>query len=321
MSIKRALISVSDKTGIEALAKGLVAQGVEIISTGGSQRVLEKAGITVTAVSEVTGFPEILDGRVKTLHPNIHAGLLAARDNEEHQRQLQYHHIAAMDLVVANLYPFQETITGSAATFADAVENIDIGGPSMLRAAAKNQQDVSVLCDPADYEDVLAEIEASGIVAEATRRQLAAKVFRHTAAYDALIADYLTEASGESFPERLTLTFEKQQGLRYGENPHQQAAFYREPLATEASLARAKQLHGKKLSYNNIQDANAALRMIHEFQKEPAVVAVKHMNPCGIGLGDTLAEAYQKAYVPTRFRFLAALLLLIVRLTVTSLYN
>lgn len=295
MAIKRALISVSDKKGLIPFAKELAAVGVEIISTGGTKRELEEAGLDVTSVSDVTGFPEILDGRVKTLHPYIHGGLLAIRDNEEHVRQLQTHGIQPIDLVVVNLYPFQETIAKADVSFEEAIENIDIGGPSMLRAAAKNHHDVTVVVDPADYDKVLEEIKTSGDIQSETRRELAAKVFRHTAAYDALIAAYLTEQTGEKFPERLTLTYEKKQSLRYGENPHQQAAFYKEPLGSENSIAQANQLHGKELSYNNINDANAALRIINEFSG-PATVAVKHMNPCGIGVGETLLEAYERAY-------------------------
>lgn len=295
MSIARALISVSDKQGLVPFARELVELGVEILSTGGTKRLLEEAGLDVTSVSDVTGFPEILDGRVKTLHPNIHGGLLAIRENDEHVRQLQQHGIQPIDLVVVNLYPFRETIAKPDVTFADAIENIDIGGPSMLRAAAKNHKDVTVVVDPADFNVVVDELKTSGAVGSGIRRKLAAKAFRHTAAYDALIANYLTEQVDEAFPEQLTLTYEKKQDLRYGENPHQQAAFYKEPLGSVRSLARAKQLHGKALSYNNINDANAALCMIDEFT-EPAVVAVKHMNPCGIGVGNTLLEAYERAY-------------------------
>lgn len=295
MSIKRALISVSDKEGLVPFAKGLAEQGIEMISTGGTKRALEEAGIPVIAVSDITGFPEILDGRVKTLHPNIHSGLLAIRDHEEHIQQLQKHGIQPIDLVVVNLYPFQKTVAKPNVIFEDAIENIDIGGPSMLRAAAKNHGDVTVVVDPDDYWEVLEEIKTSETVKSMTRRNLAAKVFRHTAAYDAVIAGYLTEQTGEEFPETLTFTYEKKQALRYGENPHQQAAFYQEPLGTENSIARANQLHGKELSYNNINDANAALRMINEFT-EPAAVAVKHMNPCGIGIGVTVLEAYSRAY-------------------------
>lgn len=295
MSIKRALISVSNKTGIVAFARGLVEQGIDIISTGGTKQVLEEAGMVVTSVTEVTGFPEILNGRVKTLHPNIHSGLLAIRDNEEHQQQLQNHDIGPIDLVVVNLYPFRETIANPDVPYEQAIEHIDIGGPTMLRAAAKNHGDVTAVVDPDDYEHVLSEIQTSATIARHTSKRLAAKVFRHTAAYDATIAGYLSEQNNEAFPETLTLTYEKKQDLRYGENPHQRAAFYQESLAPTNSLACGRQLHGKALSYNNIQDGNAALGMIHEF-REPAVVAVKHMNPCGIGIGETLAAAYEKAY-------------------------
>ncbi|BAB04352.1 bifunctional phosphoribosylaminoimidazolecarboxamide formyltransferase/IMP cyclohydrolase [Halalkalibacterium halodurans] len=292
---RRALVSVSNKEGIVPFAKALVEHEVEIVSTGGTKRALQEAGIPVTGISDVTGFPEILDGRVKTLHPNIHGGLLAMRERDEHLAQLNEHHIRPIDFVVVNLYPFQQTIAKPEATFADAIENIDIGGPSMLRAAAKNHQHVTVVVDPVDYETVLKELADQGNVATETKRRLAAKVFRHTAAYDAMIAEYLTDAVGEESPESLTVTFEKKQDLRYGENPHQKATFYQKPLGAKASIAHAKQLHGKELSYNNINDADAALSIVKEF-KEPAAVAVKHMNPCGVGTGETIKEAFDKAY-------------------------
>jgi phosphoribosylaminoimidazolecarboxamide formyltransferase/IMP cyclohydrolase len=295
MSIRRALISVSDKTGVVELARRLADWGVEIVSTGGTKRALEEAGVPVTGVSNVTGFPEILDGRVKTLHPLIHAGLLAIRDNEMHLKQLEEHRVTPFDLVVVNLYPFQQTISRPDTDFETAVENIDIGGPSMVRAAAKNHRFVTVVVDPADYGDVLDQIEKNGEVDPQTRLRLAAKAFRHTAAYDALIAGYLTEQTGETFPERWTVTFEKAQDLRYGENPHQRAAFYRQPLPSTPGIASAKQLHGKALSYNNIQDAQAAWEIVSEFD-QPAAVAVKHTNPCGVGIGSTVAEAFQKAH-------------------------
>ncbi|WP_107727508.1 bifunctional phosphoribosylaminoimidazolecarboxamide formyltransferase/IMP cyclohydrolase [Desmospora activa] len=294
MPIRRALISVSDKTGIVELARDLSRRGVEIISTGGTKRALGEAGIPVIGVSELTGFPEILDGRVKTLHPRIHAGLLAIRDREEHQRQLEERKIDTIDLVVVNLYPFQQTIAKPDVTFAEAIENIDIGGPSMVRAAAKNHRFTTVAVDPVDYETILAEMDQGGVTDE-TRQQLAAKAFRHTAAYDALIASYLSAEVNEPYPEKWTVTYEKKQDLRYGENPHQSAAFYQQPLAAAGSLATAKQLHGKALSYNNINDANTALEIVSEFDR-PAVVAVKHMNPCGVGSGETILEAYEKAY-------------------------
>lgn len=295
MSKKRALISVSDKTGVVAFARELAALGVELLSTGGTKSLLEKEGIPVKSVSEVTGFPEILDGRVKTLHPAIHSGLLAIRSSAEHQAQMQQLGLDYIDFVVVNLYPFQQTIAKPDVTWEDAIENIDIGGPTMLRSAAKNHEFVTVIVDSADYGEVLTQLQADGEVALTTKRRLAAKVFRHTAAYDALISDYLSKQTGEPLPERLTVTYEKVQDLRYGENPHQTAAFYRKPLAPAGNITTAEQLHGKELSYNNISDANAALQMVREFS-EPAVVAVKHMNPCGVGIGATIEEAYIKAY-------------------------
>jgi phosphoribosylaminoimidazolecarboxamide formyltransferase/IMP cyclohydrolase len=292
---KRALISVFDKTGIVDLARELVELGFELLSTGGTKRALEEANLPVTGISEVTGFPEILDGRVKTLHPKIHGGLLARLDQEDHQRQLKEHGIVPIQILCVNLYPFQETIAREDASLEEAIENIDIGGPAMLRAAAKNHEQVTVLIDPADYPEVLSQLREQGEVNLETKRRLAAKAFRHTAAYDALIADYLTGLTGEAFPEKLTVTYELQQPLRYGENPHQRAAFYRKPLGLKSSLPYARQLHGKELSYNNINDAEAALQMVREFA-EPAAVAVKHTNPCGVGTGATLAEAFTKAY-------------------------
>lgn len=256
---------------------------------------MSKEGIPVIGISEVTGFPEIMDGRVKTLHPAVHSGLLAVRDNEEHQRQMKELGLGYIDLVVVNLYPFAETIAKPGVTYEDAIENIDIGGPTMLRSAAKNHAFVSVVVDADDYSTVLEEVRKDGDTELNTRKRLAAKVFRHTASYDALISDYLSNVTGEPLPERYTVTYEKIQDLRYGENPHQQAAFYREPLAAKGTLTTAKQLHGKELSYNNINDANAALQIVKEFS-EPTVVAVKHMNPCGVGIGGSIYEAYSKAY-------------------------
>ncbi|WP_026678339.1 bifunctional phosphoribosylaminoimidazolecarboxamide formyltransferase/IMP cyclohydrolase [Fictibacillus gelatini] len=295
MSIKRALVSVSNKEGLVPFVKALVEEGVEVISTGGTKKALEEVGVPVIGISEVTGFPEIMDGRVKTLHPMIHGGLLAVRDNEEHAAQLKAHDITPIDLVVVNLYPFKETIAQENVAFADAIENIDIGGPSMLRSAAKNHAYVTVVVDPKDYELVLNEVKEHGKVHDETRRKLAAKTFRHTAAYDALIAEYLTNIVEEENPESLTVTFERKQALRYGENPHQKANFYVKPLGTKTSIANAEQLHGKELSYNNINDADSALNIVREF-KEPAVVAVKHMNPCGVGVGNTVEEAFTKAF-------------------------
>lgn len=295
MSIKRALVSVSDKTGIVDFCRELSQLGVEIISTGGTKNLLSKEGVPVIGISDVTGFPEILDGRVKTLHPAVHSGLLAVRDSAEHQEQMKELGLDYIDLVVVNLYPFQETIAKSDVTYEDAIENIDIGGPTMLRSAAKNHAFVSVVVDAADYGTVLEEVRASGDTTLETRKRLAAKVFRHTASYDALISDYLSNVTSDPLPERFTVTYEKIQDLRYGENPHQKAAFYRKPLAAADTLTTAEQLHGKELSYNNINDANAALQIVKEFE-EPAVVAVKHMNPCGVGVGESIYEAYRKAY-------------------------
>ncbi|HHY77905.1 MAG TPA: bifunctional phosphoribosylaminoimidazolecarboxamide formyltransferase/IMP cyclohydrolase [Clostridiales bacterium] len=294
--IKRAIISVSDKTGIIEFAKELNDMGVEIISTGGTAKILTDAGIKVTSISDVTGFPECLDGRVKTLHPNIFAGILAMRDKKEHMDTLEELNINTIDMVVVNLYPFKETIQKDGVLLAEAIENIDIGGPSMLRAAAKNYKSVTVITDPADYDMVLDQLKKTGDVNEETRFKLAAKVFNHTAHYDSLIANYLWEKSGlEKYPQLLTLTFEKVQDLRYGENPHQQAAYYKDPLRTIGMLHNAEQLNGKELSYNNINDANAALELLKEFH-EPACMAIKHANPCGVGIGSDVFEAYKKAY-------------------------
>ncbi|MEH7545532.1 MULTISPECIES: bifunctional phosphoribosylaminoimidazolecarboxamide formyltransferase/IMP cyclohydrolase [Bacillaceae] len=295
MSQKRALISVSDKNGITDFAKELVSLGFELISTGGTKKALQEQGIPVLSVSDVTGFPEILEGRVKTLNPFIHGGLLSKHDNPDHLKQLDEHGIQPIQLVCVNLYPFQQTIAKPDVTVADAIENIDIGGPSMLRASAKNHQYLTVVVDPADYATVIEEFKADGTTTLETRRKLAAKVFRHTAAYDALIAEYMTNLAQEETPETLTVTYDLKQTLRYGENPHQKAAFYRKPLGSTFSIANAVQLHGKELSYNNINDADAALQIVKEFS-EPAAVAVKHMNPCGVGTGQTGFEAFTKAF-------------------------
>ena len=292
---KRALISVSEKQGILEFAKELVNLGFEIISTGGTKKTLQEQGVPVLSVSDVTGFPEILEGRVKTLNPFIHGGLLAKQDDPSHQVQLEEHGIEPIQLVCVNLYPFQQTIAKPDVTVAEAIENIDIGGPTMLRASAKNHQYVTVVVDPADYDKVVGELKAEGLTTLETRRKLAAKVFRHTAAYDSLIAEYMTNLAQEETPEKLTVTYELNQSLRYGENPHQQAAFYKKPLGSKFSIAYAQQLHGKELSYNNINDADAALQIVKEFS-EPAAVAVKHMNPCGVGTGKTTFEAFEKAF-------------------------
>lgn len=293
--MKRALLSVSDKTGVAELARALHGRGVELLSTGGTARTLREAGVPVTDVSDVTGFPECLDGRVKTLHPAIHAGLLALRGNPEHMDRIAELGIAPIDLAVINLYPFRQTVARPGVTLEEAVENIDIGGPTMLRAAAKNWQDVAVVVDPADYGAVLAEFDRDGKVSRETKFRLAYKVFEHTAAYDALIADYLRKQNGIGFPDTLTVTFEKQQDLRYGENPHQKARFYREPGDVTGTLCAAEQLHGKELSYNNIGDTGGALDLLREFD-ETCVIGVKHANPCGVGVGATVYEAWQKAY-------------------------
>lgn len=294
--MKRALISVSDKTGVVEFGKELADLGFEILSTGGTAKALEQAGVKVIPVSDVTGFPECLDGRVKTLHPKIHAGILAMRSNPEHMRQLKELDVTPIDVIAINLYPFKKTILKEGTTFEEAIENIDIGGPTMIRAAAKNHPDVAVIVDPSDYGKVIEELK-SGSVSIETKKDLALKVFEHTAAYDALIASYLRKQLGKSpFPQDLTLTYEKVQSLRYGENPHQQAAFYREPGHFEGTLAAAEQLHGKELSYNNINDTNGALDLLKEFGDSVAVVAVKHANPCGVGTGKNLYEAYMNAY-------------------------
>lgn len=295
MAKKRALISVSDKTGIVPFVKRLVEQGIEIISTGGTKVVLEAAGIPTLSIDEVTSFPEMMDGRVKTLHPKIHGGLLGRRDISSHLDAMDDHGITAIDFVCVNLYPFKETISKSEVTEAEAIETIDIGGPSLLRSGAKNHQFVTVVVDPQDYELIIEEIETNGKTTFATRQRLAAKVFRHTAAYDALIAKYLTNLVGEEKPEYLTETYQLKQTLRYGENSHQKALFYQDSLATNFSIASAKQLHGKELSYNNIRDADAAIRISREYDR-PTAVVVKHMNPCGIGIADTISEAFKYAY-------------------------
>lgn len=293
---KRALVSVSDKTDLIPFVQGLVECGYEIISTGGTYKALKNANVDCLAIEEVTHFPEILDGRVKTLHPMVHGGLLAVRDLESHQQQLKDHHIETIDLVCVNLYPFKETISKEGFTHAQAIENIDIGGPSMLRSAAKNHRYVTVVCDVKDYEAVLEEIRENGDTTLETRQRLAAKVYRATASYDAMIAEYMSDYVHEENPEKLTLTFDLKQTLRYGENPHQKASFYADMFTTPYSLCNATQLHGKELSYNNIQDANATLEMLADFEGTPAVVAVKHMNPCGIGTADTLYKSWRKAY-------------------------
>lgn len=289
----RALVSVSDKTGLVEFVNGLQALGWEIVATGGTQRLLEENGIKTIGISQITGFPEICDGRVKTLHPKVHGGLLARRDNENHLQALRDNGIEFIDLVCVNLYPFKQTIEKNDVTMEDAIENIDIGGPSMLRSAAKNYRDVTVVCNPADYAQVLSEIRELGNTKLETRLQLSAKAYTHTAEYDCCIAGFMREKAGLS--EKLFLEFDLAQTLRYGENPHQTAKFYREEQPSAFSLAFAKQLGGKELSYNNIQDANAALNIVREFS-EPFCVGLKHMNPCGAAVGKDVAEAWQRAY-------------------------
>ena len=290
---KRALVSVSDKTGLVDFVKGLQTAGWEIIATGGTQKLLEDSGVKTIGISDVTGFPEICDGRVKTLHPKVHGGLLARRDEPSHLQALQENGIEFIDLVCVNLYPFRETIAKEGTTMAEAIEKIDIGGPSMLRSAAKNYNDVTVVCDPADYDTILAEINATGNTTLETRLQLSAKAYTHTAQYDCCIATYMREKAGLN--EKLFLEFDLKQGLRYGENPHQSAKFYASTKAIPFSLASGKQLQGKEMSYNNIQDANAALNIARDFQ-QPFCVALKHMNPCGAAVAETIEEAWQKAY-------------------------
>ncbi len=331
----RALISVSDKTGVVEFARALSELNVEIVSTGGTFKVLKEAGIPVIPIDQITGFPECLDGRVKTLHPAVHGGILARRDLVDHLNQIENLGITPIDIVAINLYPFKATIQKPDVTLADAIENIDIGGPAMLRSSAKNHDGVVVLCDPADYKSVIVDLNSGKGVPRETRFKLALKVFRHTAAYDAMIAGYLetkvdeaTESGEEGatsskershppvqeMPEQLTLTYEKIQTLRYGENAHQQGTYYKEIQAYSGALVNAVQIHGKELSYNNINDANGALECLKEFVcgidepgccgaiktgtccSKPAVVAVKHANPCGVATGDTLVEAYQKAH-------------------------
>lgn len=292
----KALISVSDKTGIVEFAKELESIGVEIISTGGTYKKLKEEGVKAIEISELTGFPECLDGRVKTLHPKVHAGILAMRSNENHMNQLKELGIDTIDFVVVNLYPFKQTILKDGVKREEAVENIDIGGPTMLRSAAKNYQDVAVITDPTDYEKVLTELKENGQVSLDTKFYLMQKVFEHTANYDAMICKYIKEQrNDESFPNELTLTYEKVQDMRYGENPHQKGALYKEIGKCIGSLTIAEQLNGKELSFNNINDTNGALELLKEFD-EPTVVACKHGNPCGVGSGDDIYSAWTKAF-------------------------
>lgn len=301
--VRRAIISVTDKTGVVEFAKELAASGVEIISTGGTAEMIKNAGVTVVPISAYTGFPEMLDGRLKTLHPRIHGGILGIRDNVAHREDMESYGILPIDMVVVNLYAFEDTVA-KGCTLADAIENIDIGGPTMLRAAAKNHNDVAVVVDPSDYAGIIEEMQKhKGMLSQSTRFSLAKKVFQTTARYDAAISNYLgsvpeiPEAEpAREFPETFTAQFEKVQDLRYGENPHQKAAFYRKRTKGRAGLADAKQLQGKELSYNNILDLNSALSIAAEFH-EPAAVIIKHNNPCGVAVSKRgILEAYENAY-------------------------
>ena len=288
-----ALISVSDKRGVVEFATALKNMGWEIIATGGTMKMLLESGLPVTGISEVTGFPEICGGRVKTLHPKVHGALLGRRDNVDDMKQLADNGIGLIDMVVVNLYPFEATVAKEGVTLADAIENIDIGGPSMLRSAAKNCKSVTVVCDPDDYAAVTEEIAANGNTLPETRLRLSAKAYTHTALYDSHIAEYMRRQAG--LPEKLFLDFDEVQGLRYGENPHQKAKFYRTGKEYSYSVATARQIQGKELSYNNIQDANAALEIVSEFD-EPFCVGLKHMNPCGAAVGADVLDAWTRAY-------------------------
>ena len=290
----RALVSVSDKTGLVPFVQGLRDLGWTVIATGGTQKLLEESGVKTVGISEVTGFPEILDGRVKTLHPKVHGGILARRDLPAHMQTLAEQGIGTIDLVCVNLYPFRQTIAKEGVSMEDAIENIDIGGPSMVRSAAKNWRDVTIVCDPADYDRVLEELRANGKTSDETRLQLSAKAYTHTAEYDMCIASWMRARAGLN--EKLFLEYDLKQGLRYGENPHQGAKFYAALQEEPYSLAFARQIQGKELSYNNIQDANAALNVLRDFADKPFCVALKHMNPCGAAVGETLEEAWQAAY-------------------------
>jgi phosphoribosylaminoimidazolecarboxamide formyltransferase/IMP cyclohydrolase len=297
MSLRRALLSVSDKAGIVELARALNARGVEILSTGGTARLLAQSGVPVTEVSAHTGFPEIMDGRVKTLHPKIHGGLLGRRNVDD--AVMQTHGIEPIDLLIVNLYPFAQTIARPDCTYEDAVENIDVGGPAMLRAAAKNHADVTVIVDPGDYPALLDEIQAhNGDTSKLFRAQLAAKAFAHAASYDTMVAGYLMRKwpqPDQSWPATLTAVFNKKMNLRYGENPHQRAAFYADPGARSASVASGEQIQGKELSFNNIADADTALECVRQFD-QPACVIVKHANPCGVAVSPDIGTAYARAY-------------------------
>lgn len=295
--IKRAMISVSEKKGVADFCRFLSEKGVEILSTGGTAKHLTEEGIPCREVEEITGFPECLDGRVKTLHPHVHGGILAIRSNPDHMNRIAKLGIHTIDLIIVNLYPFKETVQKPGVGFEECIENIDIGGPSMLRAAAKNHRDVTVITDPEDYKEVKKQLETSGDTTLETRVRLAGKVFSHTAAYDALIAEYFrSREKEESIPESLTLTFDKVSELRYGENAHQKAVFYKNAIPLSGTLSEAVQKNGKELSYNNIADTDAAIACLKEFPGEPTMVAVKHANPCGVAAGKDIQEAWDRTY-------------------------
>lgn len=300
--IRRALISVSDKKDIVTFAQGLAAQDVEIVSTGGTAKSLADAGIPVVGISDLTGFPEMLEGRVKTLHPKVHGGILADRDKPEHLETIAAHDIAPIDLICVNLYPFAATIAKPDVTIEDAIENIDIGGPAMVRSAAKNHHGVAIVTDPADYAPIVEELRTEGGISLATRKRLAAKAFAHTAAYDSMIADYLEkvyapEGTDTTLPANFRLTLPQTQVLRYGENPHQKAAFYRDARVTEPCIGNAwrRDNSGKEVSFNNLYDLDGALELVKEFPEGPAAAIIKHANPCGCAVADTLAEAFARA--------------------------
>jgi phosphoribosylaminoimidazolecarboxamide formyltransferase/IMP cyclohydrolase len=297
VKIKRALVSVTDKTGVADFCRALATEfGVEIVSTGGTAAALVEAGIPVRPIDDLTGFPEMMDGRVKTLHPKVHGGLLARRDSSTHMAEAESQGIGMIDLVVVNLYAFEDTVAREGVSLEEAVENIDIGGPSMLRSAAKNFEAVTVVTDPVDYSGIVDEMRASGgLVSYGTRKRLATDVFRITSAYDSAIWRYLSGYGSEPFPEEVRFRLDKIQDLRYGENPHQDAAFYRFSDSKEHTLARSTQVQGKELSYNNILDTDACWAAVREFEA-PACVIVKHMNPCGVAVGADLVSAYQRAY-------------------------
>lgn len=299
MQVKRALLSVSNKEGIIEFARGLNELGIELISTGGTAAKLTEAGLAVIGISELTDFPEMMDGRVKTLHPAVHAGILAVRDNKEHMTELLEQEITPIDLIVCNLYPFAETIAREGVSLEEAIENIDIGGPTMIRSAAKNNNDVVVVVNPENYNKVLKELKNNnGSVSKENRLELAYQAFHHTAEYDHLIQDYLSGVidGNDNLPEVIMDRYQKKSDLRYGENPHQNAAFYQEKVFAEPSITTAKQLHGKELSFNNINDTNGALELVKEFEDRPAAAVIKHANPCGMAVADNIVEAYKNAH-------------------------